>query len=201
MRSPRWGKAVRTAGRPCTFFYCMMIRCTMPRGILPLPSLYSGGDMNRKGHRQAKKARVLRAAELLFAWFYRRHTLSFLAATVLLLNAAVPYWHAGQRLQAWASAYAEPQAKHDAMPSAELECHHGSSSVPEQKDSNQPPLQKQACPLCKALLLFSPGAAAPAMAFAPCAPPAAVALAAPPAEPTAAARAEGQARPRAPPLA
>jgi hypothetical protein len=156
--------------------------------------------MGAKGHRHSRRARALRAAGQLRLWFCRRQTLSFLAAAVLLLNAAVPYWHAGQRLQAWASAYAEPQGKHDV--SAVLECHYDGGSVPGQQDSNQLPLQKQACPLCKALLLFSPGAAPPVMAFVPCAPLAAVALAAPAAvELVPAAYGGEQARPRAPPLA
>ena len=42
---------------------------------------------------------------------------------LLLLNAAVPYWHAAQKLQAWTSAYADPEARHESLPSVALECH------------------------------------------------------------------------------
>jgi hypothetical protein len=155
--------------------------------------------MARKMHRQATKARARGAGGLLLRWARRRKILSFLAVAVLLVNTAVPYWHAGQRLRAWATAYSELQAKHGA--SADLECHHAAGAAAGQQDSSRLPIQKQTCPLCKALQLFSPGAAPPVLAFFPNAPIDAIALAAPEALPFTAGYEGEHARPRAPPAA
>ncbi len=145
---------------------------------------------------------VLHVMGLLHFSIRQTKALGFLATLLLLFNAAVPYWHAAQKVQAWASAYADPEARHEAQTYAELECHHLDGAAPEQRGSDQPPSKTQTCPLCKALLLFSPGAAPPAVAFLPRTAPAIAAAAIPPlAELMAAAHAGEQARPRAPPLA
>jgi hypothetical protein len=155
--------------------------------------------MARKMHWRTGKACASRMTGLLCIRAGRRQTLGFLALLLLLLNAAVPYWHASQSLLSWGFAYAQPQAKHDA--SAQLECHHNSSGGPAQTDSAKGPLQKQGCPLCKALLLFSPGTASPGLAFVPCAPQAVIALVARPAERMTPSETRGKPRPRAPPFA
>jgi len=131
----------------------------------------------------------------------QRKALSFLAAALLLLSAAVPYWHAAQKLQAWTSAYADPEARHQSPPSVALECHQTDSATPEQQDGDQAPANKQPCPLCQALQLFSPGTAPPAIAFIPCAPLSVAASLPRPAEPMVRSHHAGQAQPRAPPLA
>jgi hypothetical protein len=132
--------------------------------------------MARKVQSRASKTCVTRMAGSLFAWAGRRHSLSLLAALVLLLSAAVPFWHAGQRLQSWGAAFAEPQSRHDA--SAHFDCHHQSSSGSAQTDGANGPLQKRSCPLCKALLLFPACVTAPEVAFVPYVPQAGIALAA-----------------------
>jgi hypothetical protein len=156
--------------------------------------------MGGNGYRQSKGARTLRAAISLRLLVRHQKALSFILAALLLLIAAVPYWHAAQKVQAWTSAYADPEARHEAVPSAALECHQD-SAAPERKDGNQAPASKQPCPLCLALQLFSAGTAPPVIAFIPSAPHAVAALFPRPAEYKAAGYTGGQAQPRAPPLA
>jgi hypothetical protein len=143
----------------------------------------------------------LRAAELLRLLASQRKALSFFAALLLLLNAAVPYWHAAQKAQAWASAYANPDVRHNAPKAAELECHRQDGAASEQKDNNQAPANKQSCPLCKALQHLSLGVAQPDFAFIPCAPPTFAILLPSKVELKAARDIAEQGRPRAPPLA
>lgn len=156
--------------------------------------------MSRNGYRQGGGVGVLRAVTLLRLLVCHRKALSFIVAALLLLTAAVPYWHAAQKVQAWTSAYADPEARHEVLPSVALECHQD-SAAPERQDGNQAPASKQPCPLCLALQLFSPGTAPPVIAFIPSAPPAVAALLPRPAEFKAAGYTGGQAQPRAPPLA
>ena len=157
--------------------------------------------MSKNGYGQGGGVGVLRAVALLCLLTRHRKALSFICAALLLLNAAVPYWHAGQKLQAWTSAYADPEARHESLPSVALECHQPDGAAPEQQDSNQAPASKRPCPLCQALQLFSPGAAPPVITFIPCAPHAVAALLPRPAELKAPGHNAGQAQPRAPPLA
>ena len=157
--------------------------------------------MGGNGYRESVTAGALRVIAPLHFRVRQRKALGFLAALLLLFNAAVPYWHAAQKIQAWASAYADPEFRHEAQPYAELECHRLDGAAPDRRDSDRPPSKKQTCPLCKALLLFSPGAAPPALAFIPCAACAIAAVVPPQADLTAIAYAGEQARPRAPPLA
>ena len=157
--------------------------------------------MGRNGHRHSGAGHLLRAVASLRHLARQRKTLSFLAAALLLLSAAVPYWHAAQKLQAWTSAYADPEARHQYPPSVALECHQTDSATPEQQDGDQAPANKQPCPLCQALQLFSPGTAPPAIAFIPCAPLSVAASLPRPAEPMVRSHHAGQAQPRAPPLA
>ncbi len=157
--------------------------------------------MSRKGHGQGGRARAFCAADLLRLCAGQRKSLTFLAALVLLVNAAVPYWHAAQKLQVWTSAYAEPQAKHQAAMAAGVECplHHAGTS--EKKGTDEAPANKKPCPLCRALQLFSPGVALPGFALDACAPDA-VAASVPHRTELKLARYTGeQARPRAPPIA
>jgi hypothetical protein len=157
--------------------------------------------MSRNGHWQSGRAGALRAFKLLCLLASQRKALSFFAALVLLFNAAVPYWHAAQKAQAWASAYRVPQAKHESLPSAELECHHRDGAAPAQTGNDQAPPDKQSCPLCKALQHLSPSIAPPVFVFIPCAPPAFAALVPSKVELKAARNIAEQGRPRAPPLA
>ncbi len=157
--------------------------------------------MSRNGYGQGGGVGVLRAVTLLRLLFCHRKALSFIFAALLLLNAAVPYWHAGQKLQAWTSAYADPEARHESLPSVALECHQPNGAAPEQQDGNRAPADKRPCPLCQALQLFSPGAAPPVITFIPCAPHAIAALLPRPAEQKAPGYKAGQAQPRAPPSA
>jgi hypothetical protein len=157
--------------------------------------------MSKTGYGQGGGVGVLRAVTLLRRLLRHRKALSFIFAALLLLNAAVPYWHAGQKLQAWTSAYAAPEARHESLPSAALECHQPDGAAPQQQDGNRAPTDKRPCPLCQALQLFSPGTAPPAITFIPCAPHAVAALLPrPPEQKTPAYKAE-QAQPRAPPSA
>jgi hypothetical protein len=48
----------------------------------------------------------------------RGKALGIIFAALLLLNAAAPYWHAAQKLQAWTSAYAGPEARHESATTA-----------------------------------------------------------------------------------
>jgi hypothetical protein len=157
--------------------------------------------MGRNGYRHCGGVHALRAVASLRHLPRQRKALSFLAAALLLLSAAVPYWHAAQKVQAWTSAYADPEVRHDVRPSVALECHQEDSAKPEQQDGNRTPANKQTCPLCQALQLFSPGATAPAIAFIPCAPHSVAASLPRPAEPMVRSHHAGQAQPRAPPLA
>jgi hypothetical protein len=157
--------------------------------------------MGGNGYRHSEVVHTPRAVASLRHLARQRKTLSFLAAALLLLSAAVPYWHAAQKLEAWTSAYADPEARHESLPSVELECHQTDGAAPEQQDGNRTPTDKRPCPLCQALQLFSPGTAAPAIAFIPCAPHSVAALLPRPAEPIARSHHAGQAQPRAPPLA
>ncbi len=157
--------------------------------------------MGKKGYGQAGRARAIRAAALLRLWACRRETAGFFAALVLLLNAAVPYWHAGQKLQAFASAFAEPHARHHIASFAKLECHQKAGGTSEKRGGDEAPPNKQSCPLCQALQFFSPGVAQPGLAFVPSAPPAFAALVPSQVELKAARFIAEQGRPRAPPLA
>ena len=142
----------------------------------------------------------MRAVASLCGLTRKRKSLSLLAAVLLLLNAAVPYWHAAQKLQAETSAYADPEARQDSPAFGGAECHQDSAAQ-EQHGSRQAPASKRGCPLCQALQLFSPGAAPPVSAFIPCAPHAVAAALPRPAELKAPGHTAGQSQPRAPPLA
>jgi hypothetical protein len=153
--------------------------------------------MRKTGYGQGGGVGVSRAVTLL----RHRKTLGFIFAALLLLNAAVPYWHAGQELQTWTSAYADPEARHESLPSVALECHQPDSAAPQQQDNNRAPADKRPCPLCQALQLFSPGTAPPAITFIPCAPNAIAALHPRPLEQKAPGFKAEQAQPRGPPSA
>jgi hypothetical protein len=157
--------------------------------------------MRENGYRRGGRVSALRAAALLYILTRQRKALGFLAALLLLLNAAVPYWHAAQKIQAWTSAYADPEARHEAPLSLAFECHQENVAAPEQQDGKQAPASKLPCPLCQALQLFSPGTAPPAFAFLPSAPHAVAASLPRPAELRGTGHTAGQAQPRAPPLA
>jgi hypothetical protein len=155
--------------------------------------------MGVKWNRHTGRVRVIGAMPRLRPLFGPKNAVSLFAAFVLLINAAVPYWHAAQKAQAWAAAFSEPAVKHQAAMAAGVECPLHDALGGEKKDDGG--ASKKPCPLCQALQLFSPGVAQPSFAFQPCAEPGIAAfvphrieLGYGPAIPE-------QGRPRAPPLA
>ncbi len=151
--------------------------------------------MGRNGHRLAGRRRASCAAGLLRPWASLRDAVSLFAALLILTNAAVPYWHAAQKAQAWASAFANP-----AMADG-VECPLHNSGTGGQKGGGEAPLTKKPCPLCQALQLFSPGVTQPGFAFLPCGPLAVAAFIPHRVELKSSRETAEQGRPRAPPLA
>jgi hypothetical protein len=155
--------------------------------------------MGVKWNRHTGRVRVISAMPRLRAFLGSKNAVSLVAAFVLLINAAVPYWHAAQRAQAWAAAFSEPALKHRAAMAAGVECPLHSALGGEKKDDGG--AGKKPCPLCQALQLFSPGVAQPSFAFLPCAAPALAAFLPPRIELGHSRAIPEQGRPRAPPLA
>ena len=158
--APGWGKAVHTAG--------VASRKLLWRGDFAHYAAGQFAAMLVEVWGQYERKRVSGGVEGIMAaycmpWLCyisasaKRKALGFLATLLLLFNAAVPYWHAAQKVQAWASAYADPEARHEAQTYAELECHHLDGAAPEQRGSDQPPSKTQTCPLCKALAALFAG--------------------------------------------
>lgn len=161
----------------------------------------SGSVMGKKGYRLTGRVRASRAIALLRLFACQREAVAFLAALILLVNAAVPYWHAAQMAEAGAAALAKQHAAHHAAMSAPAGCPLEHAGTAGQTGGDEAPLSKKPCPLCQALQLFSPGVAQPGFAFVPCAPHTVAALVPHQAELVVARYAGVQARPRAPPLA
>ncbi len=157
--------------------------------------------MGKKGHRQIGRRRASCATGLLGLDASRRSAISLFAALLILTNAAVPYWHAAQKAQAWAAARTDPHAMHHAAMAAGIECPLHSVGTGGQKGSDEAPLSKKPCPLCQALQLFSPGTTQPGFVFLPCAPLAVAAFVPHRVELKAGHDILERGRPRAPPLA
>jgi len=130
-----------------------------------------------------------------------RNAVILFAALVLLFNAAVPYWHAAQRAQAWALALADSDAKHKAALAGGEECPLHNAGTDGQKGGDEAPLSKKPCPLCQALQMFSPGLTQPGFLFVPSAPLAIAAFVPHRLELKSGRETAEQGRPRAPPLA
>lgn len=150
------------------------------------------------GH--AGRKRVLRVTPFARPLFRSKNAVSFFAAFVLLINAAVPYWHAGQKAQAWAAAAASEHAHHAAM-QAGAECPLHAAGSAEKKGGEEAPPAGKLCPLCQALQLFSPGVAQPSFVFLPCDGPDIAAFVPQGTELRRGFEIPEQGRPRAPPLA
>lgn len=157
--------------------------------------------MGKNGHRVTGRRRAFCAAGLLRPWPSLRNAVNLFAALLILANAAVPYWHAAQKAQAFASALADPAANHNAAMAEGVECPLHNSGTSGQKDGDQTPHNKKPCPLCQALQLFSPGLTQPGFAFLPCAPLAVAAYIPHRVELKSGRETAEQGRPRAPPLA
>jgi len=157
--------------------------------------------MGKKGRRHTGRRSACRAVGLLRLWGNPRNAIILFATVVLLFNAAVPYWHAAQRAQAWALALAEPAAKHHATLAGGVDCPLHNNGTGGQEGGDEAPLGKKPCPLCQALQLFSPGLAQPGFIVVPCAPPAVAAFVPHRLELKSGRETAEQGRPRAPPLA
>ena len=151
-------------------------------------------------HRHAGRKRVIRAIRSLRLLIGPHNAVNFLAAFVLLINSAVPYWHAAQKAQAWALAFSEPAVKHQAALDGGVECPMHSIGGGEKKGSEAPP-GKKPCPLCQALQLLSPGVTQPGFAYLPCAAPVKAAFLPHRVALQTGRQTQEQGRPRAPPLA
>ncbi len=157
--------------------------------------------MGVNGHCQTARRGAKRAIALMRLRTGARNAVNLLSALVILINAAVPYWHAAQRMAVWAAASAEPQAKHHAAMAGGAECPMHQAGTSEQKGGDETPPTKKPCPLCQALQLFSPGVTQPSLAFLPCAPAAVAAFVPHRLELKSGRETAEQGRPRAPPLA
>jgi hypothetical protein len=141
------------------------------------------------------------AASCMRAWASPQIAVSLFSALLILANAAVPYWHAAQKAQAWASAIAAPPAMRHAAMAAGVDCPLHNAGTGRQKDGDKAPASKKPCPLCQALQFFSPGVTRPGFAFLPCAPLAVAAFVPHRVELKTGQDIAEQGRPRAPPLA
>lgn len=159
------------------------------------------GVMGVGWNRHTGRNRVIRASGFLRPLLGAKHAISLFAAFIILLNAAVPYWHAAQRVQAWAAALSQPAAEHLPAMAGGVECPLHSAHAAHKQGSGEAPPRLKPCPLCQALQLFSPGVAQPSFAYLPCAQPSVAAFTAHRIELALSHEIPEQGRPRAPPLA